>query len=153
MARAGVLAVVLPGADARALAPLVHLEAGIPPRPLRRLAVLGGEADRLRLSRAEARDLAALRAAIGDMTSPAVLGWRLGNDLATDAVLARAAVLESPLPEGWPDDIARGAAAQFPICAADLPDLAGPALGAELKRLESLWLAADLRLLREELLR
>jgi poly(A) polymerase len=153
MAQAGVLAVVLPGADARTLAPLVHLEAGIPPRPLRRLAVLGGEADRLRLSRAEARDLAALRAAIGDMTSPAVLGWRLGNDLATDAMLARAAVLESPLPQGWQDDIARGAAAEFPIRAADLPDLSGPALGAELKRLESLWLAADLRLLREELLR
>jgi poly(A) polymerase len=153
MAQAGILAVVLPGADARALAPLVHLEADTPPRPLRRLAVLGGAADRLRLSRAEARDLAALRDAIGDMTSPAVLGWRLGNDLATDAMLARAAVLESPLPQGWQDDIARGAAAEFPIRAADLPDLSGPALGAELKRLESLWLAADLRLSRAQLLR
>lgn len=153
MAQTGILAVVLPGAEARALAPLVHLEAGATPRPLRRLAVLGGEADRLRLSRAEARDLAALRAAIGDMESPAVLGWRLGAELASDAMLARAAVLETPVPQSWADDIARGAAAQFPIRAADLPDLSGPALGAELKRLENLWLAADLRLLREELLR
>lgn len=153
MAQAGILALVLPGAEARALAPLVHLEADIPPRPLRRLAVLGGGADRLRLSRAEARDLAALRAAIGDMTSPAVLGWRLGAALGTDAMLARAAVLESPLPQGWENEIARGAAAQFPIRAADLLAYSGPALGAELKRLESLWLASDLRLSRTQLLR
>lgn len=153
MAQTGILAMVLPGAEARALAPLVHLEAGIPPRPLRRLAVLGGEADGLRLSRAEARDLAALRDAMGDMASPAVLGWRLGGDLATDAMLARSAVLETPLPQGWRDDIARGAAAQFPIRAADLPACSGPALGAELKRLERLWLSADLRLSREQLLR
>ncbi len=153
MAQTGILAMVLPGAEARALAPLVHLEAGIPPRPLRRLAVLGGEADGLRLSRAEARDLAALRDAMGDMASPAVLGWRLGGDLATDAMLARSAVLETPLPQGWKADIARGAAAQFPIRAADLPACSGPALGAELKRLERLWLSADLRLSREQLLR
>ena len=153
MAQAGVLAVVLPGADARALAPLVHLEDGATPRPLRRLAVLGGVADRLRFSRAEARDLAALREAIGDMAPPAVLGWRLGAELAVDAVLARAAVLETPLPLLWQDDIARGAAAQFPIRAVDLPQLTGPALGAALKHLQGLWLSADLRLTREELLR
>lgn len=153
MAQAGILAVVLPGADARALAPLVHLEDGATPRPLCRLAVLGGEADRLRLSRAEARDLAALREAIGDMAPPAVLGWRLGAALATDAVLARAAVLETPVPLLWQDDIARGAAAQFPIRAVDLPQLTGPALGAALKHLQGLWLSADLRLTREELLR
>ncbi len=153
MAQAGILAMVLPGAEARALAPLVHLEADTPPRPLRRLAVLGGEVDGLRLSRAEARDLAALREAMGDMASPAVLGWRLGGDLATDAMLARSAVLETPLPQGWKADIARGAAAQFPVRAADLPACSGPALGAELKRLERLWLSADLRLSREQLLR
>lgn len=153
MAQAGILAVVLPGADARALAPLVHLEDGATPRPVRRLAVLGGEADRLRLSRAEARDLAALREAIGDMAPPAVLGWRLGAELAVDAVLARAAVLETPVPLLWQDDIARGAAAQFPIRAVDLPQLTGPALGAALKHLQGLWLSADLRLTREELLR
>ena len=42
MSQAGVLARVLPGADPRALAPLVHLDAAQPPRWLRRLAVLGG---------------------------------------------------------------------------------------------------------------
>lgn len=154
MAQAGVLAQVLPGSDPRALAPLVHLEDGMPARWLRRLAVLGGDdpSTRLRLSRAEARDLASLRAALGNMESAAVLGWRLGADLAADAILARAAVLESPLFPDWQAEIARGAAAQFPVRAADLPHLSGPALGAELKRLEKLWCSADLRLSRGELL-
>ena len=154
MAQAGVLGLVLPGADARALAPLVHLENGAPPRALRRLAALAGEnpADRLRLSRAESRDLASLRAAIGDMSPPAVLGWRLGADLAADALLARAAVLESPLPPGWQAEVARGAASTFPVRAADLPHLSGPALGAELKRLQRIWLSGDLRPTRDDLL-
>ena len=38
MAASGVLAQVLPGAEARFLAPLVHLEGSVPPDPLRRLA-------------------------------------------------------------------------------------------------------------------
>jgi len=155
MAQAGVLARVLPGGDARALAPLVHLEAGRPPRWLRRLAVLGGAdvADLWRLSRHEARDLQHLRDALGGMQSAAVLGWRLGADLAADAVLARAAVLESPLPADWQAEIARGAAAVMPVAAADLmPGLQGAALGAVLKAMESRWLQSDLRLGRNELL-
>ena len=50
MAATGILARVLPGADPRALAPLVHLEAGagLAPRWQRRLAALGG---RRRLAR------------------------------------------------------------------------------------------------------
>lgn len=155
MAQAGVLAHVLPGGEARALAPLVHLEAGRPPRWLRRLAVLGGAdvADLWRLSRHEARDLHHLRDALGGMQSPAVLGWRLGADLAADAVLARAAVLESPLPAEWQAEIARGAAAVLPVGAADLmPGLQGAALGAALKAMESRWLQSDLRLGRNELL-
>ena len=154
MARCGALAAVLPGADPRAIAPLVHLEQGRPALWLGRLAVLGGDdpTERLRLSRAESRDLAALRAALGGMDSPAVLGWRLGADLGRAALLARAAVLESPLPDNWAAELARGAAAVFPLRAADLPHLQGPALGAELKRLEQRWLAADLHLSRGQLL-
>lgn len=154
MAQAGILGVVLPGADARSLAPLVHLDAGLPSRPLRRLAVLGGDgvADRLRLSRAEARDLAALRDAIGDMATPAALGWRLGADLGVDAVLVRAAVLDSPLPPAWQTEVARGAAAVFPLRATDFPHLSGPSLGAALKASQARWLASDLRLSRDDLL-
>ena len=63
MRATGALARVLPGASDALLAPLVHVEGllGLPPEPLRRLAALGGEASGLRLSRAPARRLAALR--------------------------------------------------------------------------------------------
>lgn len=91
-----------------------------------------------RLSRAEARDLAALRNAIGSAGSAAVLGWQLGETLATDAVLARAAVLGSPPPPEWRADVSRRAQARFPVTAADLmPDHTGVALGERLKALPS----------------
>jgi poly(A) polymerase len=156
MMQAGILRLVLPGADPRALAPLIHLEAARPPRWQRRLVVLGGQDPEtaLRLSRAEARDLAALRAVLGTGDTPAALGWRLGETLATDAMLARAAILESPAPANWQADIARGNSARFPVTAADLmPALQGEALGARLKALEARWLASDLTLGRGDLLK
>ncbi len=155
MAQSGVLTALLPGTDPRALAPLIHLEQDIPPRWLRRLAVLGGEdlTDALRLSRAEARDLARLRDAVSGTLTPAVLGQQLGADLATDAMLSRAAMLEQPLPPHWQSEVARGAQTRFPVTAADLPNLVGPLLGQELKRLERAWLASDLRLTKADLLR
>ena len=151
MAQAGVLARVLPGSDTRALAPLVHLEGDLPPRWQRRLAALGGQEveERLRLSRADVAVLAALRDAVGRGWSPAALGWKLGAEGGRDAVLLRAALLESPLPTDWQTDVARGAASVMPVTAIDLmPDLQGAALGARLKEIEARWLASDLRLTR-----
>lgn len=155
MVQAGVLARVLPGAEAQALAPLAHLEAGRRPDWLRRLAVLGGEdaEGRLRLSRAEVRDLEALRRAIGSGESAAVLGWRLGEERGVDAVLVRAAVMGVPIEPNALDEVARGASARFPVAATDLAPLAGKALGARLKALEAIWLAGGLRAGKEELLR
>ena len=154
MAQTGVLALILPGADPRALAPLVHLDAAHPARWLRRLAVLGGDPDHLRLSKAEARDLAALRNAVGSPETPAALGWQLGDALATDAILARAAIFETPPPPAWTAEIQRGTQARFPVAAADLmPALQGEALGARLKALQSQWLASDLTATREALLK
>ena len=155
MAQAGVLARVLPGSDPRALAPLVHLEGDLPPRWQRRLAALGGQEveERLRLSRADAAVLAALRDAVGRGWSPAALGWKLGAEGGRDAVLLRAALLESPLPTDWQTDVARGAASVMPVTAIDLmPDLQGAALGARLKEIEARWLASDLRLTRADFL-
>jgi len=155
MAASGVLGHVLTGADPRYLAPLVHLEGNAPARWQRRLVVLGGQdwGDALRLSRAEQGMIARLRDQIGSSLSPAALGWKLGPEFGTDALLARAAVLESPLPAQWQEDVSRGAESHFPVTAADLmPQLSGPALGATLAQLESLWLASDLRLSRDELL-
>ena len=155
MAASGVLQHVLSGADPRYVAPLVHLEAGAPPRWQRRLAVMGGQdwADALRLSRAEQGMMTRLRDQIGGTLSPAALGWKLGADSGADVVLARAALLESPLPPQWQADVARGVASRFPVTAADLmPRLSGPALGAKLALLERRWLASDLRLSRQDLL-
>ena len=154
MSQAGVLACVLPGADPRVLAPLVHLDASEPPRWLRRLAVLGGDTTDLRLSKAEARDLAALRDAVGSTDTPAALGWRLGKVLGSDALLARAASLGMPPLAEAEAEVQRGANARFPVTAADLmPALQGEALGARLKQLETRWLASDLTLGKDELLK
>jgi poly(A) polymerase len=154
MAQSGVLSRILPGADPRALAPLVHLDQSQPPRWPRRLAVLGGETDALRLSKSEARDLTALRAALGSPETPAALGWRLGEPLGADAILARSASFGTPPPPGWEREVRRGAKARFPITAADLmPALQGEALGARLKLLEARWLASDLHLTKDGLIK
>lgn len=152
MAHCGVLAQVVAGADAQALARLIHLETDMPPRWLRRLLVLGGQSDRLRLTRAEARHLAQMHAAIATLQSGAQLGYRLGAYLGADVIVARAAMMESPLPPDWHAELQRGAAASFPVRAADLPHLQGPELGAHLKALEDRWLASGLVLTRKELL-
>ena len=93
------------------------------------------------------------RAATGSIDSPAVLGWRLGIDRGSDAVLVRAAMMLQPLPLGWVSEVARGTTATCPVTAADLmPGLQGPALGARLTALTDRWLASDLRLKRADLL-
>ncbi len=155
MQATGVLARILPGADAKALAPLVHLEPPYAPDWIRRLAALGGadQADALRLSRDEARRFGILREGIGGAAGAAELAYREGAGLARDIVLLRAALLDQPLPPGWEDAIARGAAAKFPLRAADLmPAHEGAALGARLKELEARWIASGFELTRAQLL-
>lgn len=152
MAASGVLRHALPGAMPQALAVLVHWEGGRPGPWLRRLAVLGC-ADRLRLSNAESRDFGLLRAAFSSTDTPAALGWRLGAGLGADAILGRAALLETPPPAGWQEELARGLEAKFPLTPADLmPALQGPALGAALKSAQAHWLDQDLRPTRDQLL-
>jgi poly(A) polymerase len=144
MARAGVLAQILPGADPDPLARLVHLAPGRHGAILR-LAALGGEAapERLRLSRAETRRLEVLRGAATGAAGPGELAWRHGAATARDALALRAALLGTPLPDGAEAEIAAGAGAVFPVTAADLmPEWQGPALGARLKQLERAWIAS-----------
>jgi poly(A) polymerase len=157
MAATAILARVLPGADPAPLGALVRLEAerGLAPRWQRRLAALGRNPEwpgRLRLSRADARALKATAAALVDDATPAAGAWRHGPDAARDAALIRAAMLAAPPPPDLEAEIARGAAAVFPLTAADL-DLTGPALGAALRAAEAAWLASDLALPAEDLRR
>ena len=152
-----VLTRVLPGADERTLPVLVHHEAalGAAPDAMRRLACLGGDdpTDRLRLSKAEARHLARLRAHLGEPAGPAALAYRLGATEARDVVLLNAALLEGPLPPDLDRALEIGAAAQFPVAPRDLmPAYKGPALGARLAALEDRWIASGFTLGREALL-
>lgn len=153
MQAAGILRRCLPGADAALLAPLVHVETGEPDW-LARLAALGGEDPEtaLRLSRAEAKTLEAIRAASG--LRPAGAAYRHGARAARAASLI-AAASGAPSPEDLEAEIERGAAARMPLTAQDLIDAGiapGPALGAALARAEADWIDHDFRLDRDRLL-
>ena len=155
MAQAGVLGQTLAGADATALAPLVHLEEGLAPDPMRRLAALTGAdcQDALRLRNADARHHQQIARAARGADSPIALGHRLGAEFGLDALLVRAALLGQPLAATDRAQLMHGAEAQFPVQAGDLmPALAGPELGRALDRLRGLWLASACTLGREALL-
>ncbi len=153
----GALGWVFPGADDRALAPLVHLEKtiGVCPDAVRRLAALGGEnvAEALRLSKKVSRKLDNLKNGVESTASPAELGYRIGLEEGLSVVLLRAALFETPIPEDSALDVVRGTQAVFPVKPSDLmPAFEGAALGQELKRLETLWVKSDFTLGKADIL-
>ncbi|MCK8484444.1 CCA tRNA nucleotidyltransferase [Aliiroseovarius sp. S2029] len=159
MAQIGVLGSVLPGAEARVLPALIHLEGHLEGHrasdPLRRLAALGGQdvAARLRLSRRDRKRYERLRDEMGNMVGAGELAYHDGAEFAQDVVLLRAAQMGQPIDTTTADEIKAGAQATFPVQPADLmPKLTGPALGAELRRLEQLWIASGFTLTRKDLL-
>ena len=136
MAGAGVLGRVMPGAaPERRAAGLAH-----GPRDwVWRAARLGGDAEGWRLSRAEAKDLAALSEAADGGASPFALGDMLGARGA-DAVRLRAARRGAAADAGALALAERGAAAAFPLAAADLmPGLTGLDLGRALDAARTQW--------------
>ena len=156
MRQIGLLSVILPGSDDRALAPLIHLEAGMPPDPMRRLAALGGEdpRDALRLSKAQANMVQLLRTEATGPTAPAALAYMYDQSVARSAMLLRSALLEMPLSPMLETELNAGAQAVFPLTAQDLmPDVQGPALGVALKRLKSDWIASGFSLDKDTLLK
>lgn len=157
MAASGVLARCLPGADATALGPLLHVEAAAGRRPdwLLRLFALGAEdaAGALRLSRSEAGALAALRAAL-DEPRPWAAAYRHGKAAAARAEMVRAAATGTAPRSGT--EIAEGAAAVLPVAASDLIAAGiqpGPALGRALRAAEARWIDSRFTLDRDALLR
>ncbi len=158
MRQAGVLAQILPGAEDRALAPLIHLEgeAGLAADPVRRLASLSGGAElqeSLRLSKEQARRLDRIHEAATGTMGAGELGYRLGAEQGRDALVLRAALMEQPLEAAALKEADHGAAQTLPVTARDLmPDLTGAALGAALKRLETAWIASGFVLDRKALL-
>ncbi|MDE4172869.1 CCA tRNA nucleotidyltransferase [Phaeobacter sp. PT47_59] len=158
MRQTGVLAQILPGAEDRALAPLLHLEgqAGLASDPIRRLASISAGLDLqdpLRLSKEQARRLDRLYEAATGTMGPGELGYRLGAEQGRDALILRAALMEQPLASKALEEADHGAVQSFPVVAGDLmPGLSGAALGAELKRLEAAWIASGFVLDRAQLL-
>ena len=150
MAQAGVLAAALPGANARALPLVVHFGAD---SWVARLAVLGGEVETLRLSRGDLAAIKIIREEIGSLRSAQELGYRHGQKRAEQVIRCRAAMLETELPENWKADVAKGAAAVFPVKAAELIEAyQGKALGEQLRCLEHRWIASGFALTKAELL-
>ncbi|WP_108860538.1 CCA tRNA nucleotidyltransferase [Ruegeria sp. Alg231-54] len=157
MRSAGVLVQLLPGADDRALAPLIALEqqAGADPEPVRRLAAIAPPevAKTLRLSRAQLQRLTRMRDEASSPASFAELGFRYGETDGLHEALLRCAFLEQPWLDSIKHDLNVGAGATFPIRATDLiPEFTGPALGKKLADLEAKWIASGFTLGREDLL-
>ncbi|MEL6646710.1 MAG: CCA tRNA nucleotidyltransferase [Pseudomonadota bacterium] len=155
MRSAGVLAQVLPGAEDRLLAALVHLEDVQPPNFLRRLAILGGQQvdEHLRLSKADTRRLSVLTHEMAEMTTAKELGYRHGVALGTDILLLRAVMSNHVVSQEDRKHLVVGEAATFPISAGDLmPHYEGPALGQKLKDLEQLWIASGFTLTKSDML-
>ncbi|MEW2918676.1 CCA tRNA nucleotidyltransferase [Ruegeria sp. ANG10] len=157
MRQSGVLARLLPGAEDRALAPLIDLEeqAGAAPESIRRLAAIATPeiAKTLRLSKAQLQRLTRMRDEASGTASVAELGFRYGEEGGLHETLLRCAFLEQPWSETLRTDLHKGAEADFPIRATDLiPDFTGPALGKKLAELEARWIASGFALTRDELL-
>ncbi|MEL6570516.1 MAG: CCA tRNA nucleotidyltransferase [Pseudomonadota bacterium] len=152
-ASTGGLAQILPGADAGALAILVHVEesADLEPDFIRRLAVLGGdEVDQaLRLSKAETRGLEALKAA----TDPAELAYRFDAKAGWDLLAIQAASLGQLIDPAAGQMVDYAAEQTFPLKAVDLTgSFSGPALGRALKEAEARWIASGFTLTKDDLL-
>lgn len=163
MEQSGVLNRILPGASVLTLARLIHLEesfpnnrkTGSPDDMATRLASLGCEdtADRLRLSKAQAKKIDLVLTEAGAVTPPHELGYRHGYWPAVHCLLLRWASLLHPFDESALDGIQAGATATFPVEAADLvPSLSGKELGDRLKHLEAAWIKSGFELTKAELL-
>jgi len=157
MRQTGVLPVLLPGSDDRWISMLVHFEHGLGLTPdwLVRLAALGGEglADRLRLSKVEAKRLALLQEHGFAGPPLSELAYRHGAEVALAAALLRGCMAEQMPENAVLETISRAVQARFPVSAKDLmPKFKGPELGRELARLEQLWIASGFTLSRAELL-
>lgn len=157
MQASGILGRVLPGADGAWLGPLVAAEAEIEASPdwRRRFVAIGGAAlvDRLRLSRTDARAIALIATAASHGGGPAELGHRFGTDPAVSAILVRAVSVGSRPTAADLEAVRNGAAAVFPVRAADLmPAYEGAALGRRMADLKDRWIASGFTATRAELL-
>lgn len=155
MQHAGVLARIMPGADAASLAVLVHLEAWMPPDWKRRALMLA-ECDlkeRWRLSNQDAKLLQEMRHSLDEAHPLNAIAFHHGADHARTIAYIRAARAQQPVPDTLENEIDKASRAVFPVTAQDLmPAYEGAALGERLRTLENRWIASEFTATREELL-
>jgi len=157
MRQVGTLMHILPGADDRFLAPLVHTEQllSLPSHWVNRLAVLGGDkpAERLRLSKSDVQKLRDVKQ-VGFAGPPLhEVAYRYGVETAQAALMLRAILADTEPEIAGLETISQASAAKFPISARDLmPAFEGPALGEKLKALEGKWIASEFTLTAKALL-
>lgn len=157
MHQTGVLTRILPGADPRALGPFLVCESALnlEPDPVARLATFADEnvGPALRLSKAQVTKLQTLREAAMASTPAGELGYRLGQTAALQALALRAAFVEQPPDPRITAEVTKGATANFPLAAKDLqPRFHGRALGEELRKRETHWIASGFSLTKQQLL-
>ena len=154
MAVSGVLAQIIPGADVRSIGPLIHLEAGLPPNPFRRLAALTHDdpTQSLRLSRSDSGTWKKIAKSSRNMMPPGEAGYRFGAQIGRDIVLVSAALMAQEVSDRSLDAVAIGSESRFPLKAVDLAPLEGPALGRKLRELESQWIASGFVATKQDLL-
>jgi len=148
MGQSGVLWQILPGAFPLTLSILTSFEEA-PTDPIVRLAAFysGDVMADLRLSKADAKRVAALRDAAEGTDLPHALGYRLGAEDGYAAYLLRCAFLQALPEDGMKEKAESGAKAQFPLSSGDLmPECSGPALGQALKKAENHWIASGFAL-------
>lgn len=157
MRQVNVLQTILPGTDDRWIGPIVHMEEdlGLTPDWRGRLGALGGQdvAERLRLSKSDARFLNTLQEAAFAGPPLGEVAYRHGENVAIQVLLLRSAMAETMPETSALETISSSAEAVFPLKAADLmPQFKGPALGAKLAELEQLWITSNFGLSKEALL-
>ena len=153
MRTTGVLSRILPGADDTSLAPLIDFERilGVQPNAIRRMAVLGGAYETLRLSRDNLSSIQNMRE--GASLGPGEAGYTYGAETGRDALLVASASTGHPVTPLALEELRKGAKAEFPIKAADLMDTyQGKALGDRLRDLEAQWIESGFTLSRDVLL-
>lgn len=157
MQKAGVLPLVVPGADVEAARRLVSAERrmGLKPDRIRRLAAAGfaGDTGVLRLKSRERKEIEILWSFAKKACGPAELGYHLGERQAASALALKSAIDGHDPPADWRGEVRRGAQAQFPVKASDLMDrLRGAELGKKLRELEEQWIRSGFKARREDLL-
>lgn len=156
MAQAGILAQVMPEADAKALPILVHLEGEVRPKATRRMACLSGHdlKNHWRLSKSEANEVSLLRKLVSDSAGIPEVAYRHGASTARDTAFLRAALFEQPLSSNLDREIKQGENAMFPVKATDLmPEFQQEALGKKLRELEGNWISSGFSLTKTQLLK